>query len=292
MLQSRFLQIDVFPARTGGGNTVGVVLDGDPWSSEAMQAFAAWTGLVETTYVLSPTEPDASYRLRIFTPSREIPFAGHPTIGSAHAVLEARIATPTDGVLRQECGAGTLPIRIEGERLARTLSVQAPPARVLRENPSDVPALDAVLANVTRGALPPAFVEGGRRWWMAEFADEAALRAWSPDHAAIGALARATESLGLAVFARSTSPGYELVVRAFPAGVGIVEDPASGAANGLIAAWIAKAEPNGELAHGYRVSQGREIGFDAAIAVRIDGGAVWVGGRAETIIDGRVRWPG
>jgi PhzF family phenazine biosynthesis protein len=292
MLQSRFLQIDVFPARTGGGNTVGVVLDGNGWSSEAMQAFAAWTGLVETTYVLAPTEPDASYRLRIFTPSREIPFAGHPTIGSAHAVLEAGIAKPSNGLLIQECGAGLLPIRIGGEGLARTLSVQAPPARVLREDPRDAPALDAVLANVTRGALPPAFVEGGRRWWMAEFADEAALRAWSPDHAAIGALARATDSLGLAVFARSVSPGYELVVRAFPAGVGIVEDPASGAANGLIAAWIAKAEPNGALAHGYRVSQGREIGFDAAITVRIDGSAVWVGGRAETIIDGRVRWPG
>jgi PhzF family phenazine biosynthesis protein len=292
MLESRFLQIDVFPARTGGGNTVGVVLDGNRWSSEAMQAFAAWTGLVETTYVLSATESDASYRLRIFTPSREIPFAGHPTIGSAHAVLEAGIAKPSHDLLRQECGAGVLPIRVEGEGAARTLSVQAPPARVLHENPSDVPALDAILANVKRGALPPAFVEGGRRWWMAELADEAALRAWKPDHAAIGALARETDSLGLAVFARSASRGYELVVRAFPAGVGIVEDPASGAANGLIAAWIAKAEPNGPLANGYRVSQGREIGFDAAIRVRIDGDAVWVGGRAESIIDGRVRWPG
>jgi len=292
MFESRYLQLDVFPARTGGGNPVGVVLDADGWTSEAMQAFATWTGLVETTYVLSPTESGASYRLRIFTPSREIPFAGHPTIGSAHAVLEAGIATPIDGLLRQECGAGVLPIRVEGEGDARNLFVKAPPARVLRENPDDVPALDAILANVERGALPPAFVEGGRRWWMAEFADEAALRAWRPDHASIGALARATDSLGLSVFARSRSPDYELVVRAFPAGVDIVEDPASGAANGLIAAWIAKAEPNGALAKGYRVSQGREIGHDAAITVRIDGGAIWVGGRAEALIDGRARWPG
>jgi len=291
MFESRYVQLDVFPARTGGGNQVGVVLDADRWTSEAMQAFAAWTGLVETTYVLSPTESGASYRLRIFTPTREIPFAGHPTIGSAHAVLEAGIAKPVDGLLRQECGAGVLPILVEGEGAERHLFVQAPRARVLRENPDDVPALDAILANVQRGALPPAFVEGGRRWWMAEFADEAALRAWSPSHAAIGALARATDSLGLSVFARSTSRDYELVVRAFPAGVDIIEDPASGAANGLIAAWIAKAEPNGALARGYRVSQGREIGHDAAITVRIDGDAVWVGGRAEALIDGRARWP-
>ena len=113
--------------------------------------------------------------------------------------------------------------------------------------------------------------------------------AGGPDHAAIGALAEATDSLGLCVFARSPSPDYELVVRAFPAGVGIVEDPASGAANGLIAAWIAKAEPSGALAHGYRVSQGREIGHDAAILIRIEQQQVWVGGKTRTIVRGRLQ---
>ena len=291
MRNSRYLQLDVFPARAGGGNPLGVVVDADGWSSEQMQAFAAWTGLVETTFVLAPTKPDASYRLRIFTPSREIPFAGHPTIGSAHAVIETGIAKPSDGLLKQECGAGVLPIRVEGDGEERRIFVQAPPARVLRRDPADVVELRSLLQGIAQGALPPVFVEGGRRWWIAEFADEAALRDWKPDHAAIGTLARSTDSLGLCVFARSASPDYELVVRAFPAGVGIVEDPASGAANGLIAAWIAEAEPAGTLAGGYRVSQGREIGHDAAIVIRIEHGDVWVGGRTRTIVSGAVAWP-
>ena len=290
MPSSRFLQLDVFSARTGGGNPLGVVVDASGWSDAAMQSFARWTDLVETTFVLPPAAADASYRVRIFTPSREIPFAGHPTIGSAHAVLDCGIATPRDGTLIQECGAGLLPIRIEGDGDARTLYLQAPAARVLREDPRDEPLLDAALAGTTRGALPPAFVEGGRRWWIAEFADEASLRAWHPDHAAIGKLAAATDSLGVCGFARSGSPDYEVVVRALPAGVGIVEDPASGAANGLIAAWILHAEPSGALARGYRVSQGREIGHDAAIVIRIDGARIWVGGRTRTIVSGRVDW--
>ncbi|HEV7490553.1 MAG TPA: PhzF family phenazine biosynthesis protein [Rhodanobacteraceae bacterium] len=290
MQDFRYLQLDVFSARTGGGNPLGVVVDAASWTSERMQAFAAWTGLVETTFVLPPSSPEASYRLRIFTPSREIPFAGHPTIGSAHAVLQAGVAKPKNGRLLQECGAGLLPIRVEGEGASRNLFLQSPAAHVLAANVDD-PSLKAALGSASLGSLPPAFVEGGRRWWIAEFADEAAVRDWQPDHATIGALARASDCLGLCVFARSQSPDYELVVRAFPAGVGIVEDPASGAANGLIAAWIAKAEPNGALARGYRVSQGREIGHDASILIRIEQQQIWVGGKTRTILRGRLHWP-
>ncbi len=152
--------------------------------------------------------------------------------------------------------------------------------------------LAPALRGVAPGALPPAFVEGGRRWWLAQLADEVTLRAWRPDHAAIAALAAASDSLGLCVFARSTDPGFELAVRAFPAGVGIVEDPASGAANGLIGAYLAQREPGGALARGYRVSQGREIGHDAYLTVQIEpDGGVWVGGRTHTVIDGSLHWP-
>lgn len=291
MQDSRYLQLDVFSARTGGGNPLGVVIDAASWTDERMQAFATWTGLVETTFVLPPSTADASYRLRIFTPSREIPFAGHPTIGSAHAVLETGVAKARNGRLTQECAAGLLPIRVEGEGRSRHLFLQAPAARVLAENPTDEPTLKPALGNTALGSLPPVFVEGGRRWWIAEFADEGGLRGWQPDHAAIGALAKATDSLGLCVFARSRSSDYDLVVRAFPAGVGIVEDPASGAANGLIAAWIAQAEPHGALAQGYRVSQGREIGHDASILIRIEKEQVWVGGTTRTIVRGRAHWP-
>ena len=299
MTTSRYLQLDVFCARRGGGNPLGVVVGAAGWNDVDMQRFARWTGLVETTFVLPPSAPGASYRLRIFTPEKEIPFAGHPTIGSAHAVLDTGFALARDGTLLQECGAGLLPVRIEGEGNARRLFVQAPLARVVREGAHVEPILAYLLRGIEPGALPPACVEGGRRWWVAEFASEAELRGWRPDHAAIATLAAETDTLGLCAFARRAKEapraGYELVVRAFPAGVGIVEDPASGAANGLIAAWIALREPDGPLARGYRVSQGREIGRDASIEVRIertdDGTVVWVGGQTQTVIDGQATWP-
>ena len=292
MSKFHYLQLDVFAASRGGGNPLGVVVDAREWTDADMQGFAAWTNLVETTFLLPPANPDASYRLRIFTPSNEIPFAGHPTIGSAHAALHSGFAQPRDGLLLQECGAGLLPIRMHDANGDHELFVKSPASRVLAENPNPAAALRSVLASQALGALPPALVEGGRRWWVVEFADEAGVRGWQPDHAAIKALALGDNCLGVCIFARCANARYDLVVRAFPAGVGIVEDPASGAANGLIAAWIAQREPDGELARGYRVSQGREMGHDASISVRIDDDrSVWVGGTSDIVIDGTLRWP-
>ena len=290
MATLRYLHLDVFAATPGGGNHLGVVIGADDWSSAAMQRFARWTALVETTFLLSPADPKADYRVRIFTPHKEIPFAGHPSIGSAHAALECGLARPRDGLLWQECGAGVLPIRVEGNGVSRELLLQSPGERVLATGDDAHPLLAATLAGIERGKLPPALVDGGRRWWLAEVAEEANLRAWQPDHAAIKALAQASDSMGLCVFARGRRHEAPLVVRAFPAGVGIVEDPASGAANGLIAAYIAHAEPHGALARGYEVSQGREIGHDARLVVRIDGKTIWVGGRSHTVIDGTLDW--
>ncbi|MHB1056750.1 MAG: PhzF family phenazine biosynthesis protein [Rhodanobacter sp.] len=290
MTSLRYLHLDVFAATLGGGNHLGVVIGADDWDDAQMQRFARWTALVETTFLLPPTDPKASYRVRIFTPHKEIPFAGHPSIGSAHAALDCGLAEPRDDLLWQECSAGVLPIRVEGNGASRELLLQSPGERVLDTGRDTHPRLPAALAGIDTGDLPPALVDGGRRWWLAEVGDEASLRAWHPDHAAIGALARDSDSMGLCAFARSDHPDYQLVVRAFPAGVGIVEDPASGAANGLIAAYIAHAEPDGALARGYRVSQGREIGHDACLIVHIDGNAIWVGGRSHTVVDGSLDW--
>ncbi len=284
------MHLDVFAARPGGGNHLGVVLDALHWSGTAMQRFARWNNLVETTFLLAPTLPEASYRVRIFTPRQEIPFASHPSIGSAHALLESGLAQPRDGLLWQECNAGVLPMRVEGEGASRCLLLRPPPERIVASGLGAHPLLAAALGGIRAGLLPPALVEDGRKWWLTEVADEAALRAWNPDHAAIGALALATGSMGLCAFARQVSNVPALVVRAFPAGVGITEDPASGAANGLIAAYLAKAEPAGPFAHGYVVSQGREVGHDAELVVRIDGGGIWVGGRTNTVIRGALEW--
>lgn len=292
MPRSRYQQLDVFAARVGGGNPLGVVLDGADFDTATMQRLAAWTNLVETTFLLPPSSPQASYRVRIFTPSKEIPFAGHPSIGSAHAALDAGIAIPQNGQLVQECGAGLLPIRVEGNGAARRLSIQAPAASIVRDGEVAAATLAPLLAGVEPGALGAALIEGGRRWWVAELADPHALRGWAPPHAAIAELAHASDSLGLCVFAREPSDTHDVVVRAFPAGVGIAEDPASGAANGLIAAFVAQRDGRGPLARGYRVSQGREIGHDAGIDVRIEpDGTVWVGGRTNTLVSGHLDWP-
>lgn len=286
----RYLQLDVFPASPGGGNPLGVVLGAHALDPARMQRLARWLNLVETTFVLPPEDAVADYRLRIFTPCAEIPFAGHPTIGSAHAVLDCGFAAARGGQLIQQCGAGLLPIRVEGAGSARELFVRAPGARVVREGDDDA-SLRAALGFQALGPLAPALVDGGRRWWIAEFAGENEVREWRPNHAAIKALARADACMGLCVFARCTNADYDVVVRAFPAGAGIVEDPASGAANGLIAAYIVQREPDGPLARGYRVSQGREMGHDAELVVRIDADAsVWVGGRTRTVIQGAATW--
>lgn len=292
MSSLRFLQLDVFPASLGGGNPLGVVFGASQWDTSQMQRFACWTDLVETTFVLPARHPQASYRVRIFTPYKEIPFAGHPSVGSAHAVLETGLARPRHDQLLQECGAGLLPVQVHGSGRERELLIRTPPARIVHERAEARDALAPVLREQPPGPLGCALVEGGRRWWLAELADEAQLRAWHPDHDLLAELARSSRSMGLCTFARSHDEGYQLAVRAFPAGAGIVEDPASGAANGLIAAWIAQREPDGPLARGYRVSQGREIGHDARLVARIDAdGQVWVGGGTRTIIDGRLDWP-
>jgi len=302
MLRSPYWQLDVFAERPGQGNPLGVVLDARDWSDAAMQAFAHWTALVETTFLLPPTQAGADYRVRIFTPQREIAFAGHPSLGSAHVALDAGLAALRNGAVVQECGAGLLSIRAETEAETDTdtdtpprwLYVQAPRARVLRTDGGG--AADALLGRLLpaarRGTLAPALVEGGRRWWIAELDSEAAVRAYAADTAAIAALARRDDALGLCVFARCRGAAYDVVVRAFPCGVGIAEDPASGAANGLIAGYLALAEPGGALAGGYRVSQGREIGHDARLRVRRDAdGSVWVGGPTCTVLRGEVHWP-
>ena len=286
-----FLQIDVFAETPGAGNPLAVVFGGERLSDAQMQAIAAWTNLAETTFVFAPSTIDADYRVRIFTTRKEIAFAGHPSLGTARAVLETGFAAPRDGVLRQECLAGVLPVLVEGAPEDPTLSVRVPRSRIVRYATTQDLPLQRALRSVPRGALAPAVVEGGRRWWLAELADENTVRTLTPDLSAIASLAKETDSLGLCVFARCADASYQLVVRAFPLGVGIDEDPASGAANAAIAAFLEETGALGELGARYRVSQGREIGHDAVLELSIDAQSdVWVGGRTQTVIRGTLDW--
>ena len=291
-MKRRYLQLDVFADRPGAGNPLAVVLDAEGLDDAAMQAIARWTRLPETTFVFAPDAPGASYRIRMFSPRREVPFAGHPSVGTAHVVLDAGLAAPVDGRLLQEGVAGLLPLAVDGTGTARTIAVRTPRARVLETATAGDARLAAALRDLPLGALPPALMDGGRRWWLAELRDETALRSASPDWAAIGALAEATESMGLCAFARADAGrDYDLVVRAFVGAPAQFEDAASGAANATLAAWL---QHNGALPGRdgrYTVSQGREVGFDARLQLHVDGdGDVWSGGQVHPIVSGHIDW--
>jgi len=292
---SRQYGVDVFSPRPGAGNALAVVVGAAELDTSQMQRIALWNNLAETTFLLPPTQAGADYRLRIFTTRQEIAFAGHPTIGSAHVARAAGLVDAGKRELVQECQSGLLAVRSEGGGAAdgsALHSVRVPRSRVVPHGEEMTVLIDRALARVERGALAPACVEGGRRWWLAELADEATVRSMKPDRAAILALARRNDALGLCVFARAPAGrDYELVVRAFPLGVGIAEDPASGAANGAIAAFLDERGALGALGDRFRVSQGREMGRDAELVLQIDGERqVWVGGRCRVLVDGRFDW--
>jgi PhzF family phenazine biosynthesis protein len=290
-MSRRYVQLDVFADRPGAGNPLAVVLDGEGLDDKAMQAIARWMRLPETTFVFPATSAAASYRLRIFSPRREVPFAGHPSVGTAHAVLEAGLAEPREGVLIQEGMAGLLPLRVDGEGRSRTIAVRTPKARVMEVADASDPRLRETLRGLPLGALLPALMDGGRRWWLVELADEASLRSATPDWAAISRLAQDTGSMGLCVFARSLDPIYYLAVRAWVGAPAHFEDAASGAANATLAAWLASQDALPGDSGFYRVSQGREVGHDAILELRVDTeGEVWSGGRVCTVVRGAIDW--
>ena len=286
MAHHRFIQVDVFTARPLAGNPVAVVLGADDLDAAVMQRLAAWTNLSETTFVLRPTAAGADYRLRIFTPKSEVPFAGHPTIGSAHAVLEAGLVSPDATRLVQECGAGLLPLRAERDESGRRIFVRIPEARVRR-----APAGDALARALGRKpADDPLVIDVGLVWLVARLGDEAAVRGLRPDGAGIAQIGEAAGAIGVTVFAVCDGPGAGVVVRSFAPSAGVAEDPVCGSGNATVAAYLATAGLLGRVGDTYAASQGREVGRDGVVHVCVgeSGRAIEIGGQAVTVIDGRV----
>jgi len=286
----RYLQLDVFADRPGAGNPLGVVVDADGLDTAAMQAFAAWANLSETIFFLPPS-PGADYRIRIFTPRSELPFAGHPSVGAAWAALELGFAPGHARQLVQACAAGLLPVRVDGHGADRAVHVRAPRARSVDVDPRHLPLLRAAGAGSAPGALPPALWNNGPGWWLLELADAGEVRRLQPDFPAIAALTRATDAVGLAVFGRSDAPDHALAVRAFCPADNIPEDPVTGSANACIAAALHAASALPGRDGRYVASQGRELGRDGRVHVRVDAdGEVWIGGRTQAVIRGHVDW--
>ncbi len=282
--------VDAFSARPFKGNPVAVVLDAEGLSDTDMQAIARWTNLSETTFVLPATDPAADYRLRIFTPRSELPFAGHPTLGSAHAIIEAGRARPRDGILVQECEQGLVRIAVEGEDDTRTLVLSLPTATVTPLTPADVDELEAIIGAPIVRDVAPAIVDVGPVWVVAQLADANALLALTPDFARSATLEERLGATGLSLFGAHDSGDAAIEVRSFAPSCGVDEDPVCGSGNGCVAVFRSlngMLDPAGER---YVAAQGCKVGRDGRIAVAVDAnGNVEIGGRCVTSIDGTLR---
>jgi PhzF family phenazine biosynthesis protein len=276
-----FQQVDVFTAVPFKGNPVAVVLEGDGLSTAQMQAIAGWTNLSETTFVCPPTDPAADYRLRIFTPRREIPFAGHPTIGSAHALLRHGRVPRSPGRVVQECGKGLVELRVDGDRLFLAL-----PKPAFREpDAAQRAAAAAALGLTAPEILRAAIIDVGPVWFTVQLCDGATVAKLEPDMAAIAALSRDALS-GLNVFGLYGDGGpADLEVRSFAPAHGIPEDPVCGSGNGCVAAFIQREALLARSS--YVSSQGRRLQRDGRVEVRFAAdGVIWLGGHAVTCIEG------
>lgn len=273
----RFRQVDVFSAVPYRGNPVAVVIDGDNLDDAAMAAFTRWTNLSEATFVLPPRDPRADYRLRIFCASRELPFAGHPTLGSAHAWLEAGGKPKADNGLVQECGAGLIDIRHDGEHLA----FAAPPLQ--REGPVDTALAECIL----RGLRVDKTMVRAMQWvdngpgWIGVLLDSA--------ESVLGLDIDRIILTGLDVGVIGPHPRgdpADFEVRAFFTGSDVAEDPVTGSLNASLAQWLIG---NGTAPPRYRARQGTALGRAGIIHVEQHDGRIWVGGACTTCIDGSVR---
>jgi PhzF family phenazine biosynthesis protein len=282
--------VDVFTSRPLLGNPVAVVLDAEGLDTAEMQGIARWTNLSETTFLLPPATTGADYRLRIFTPRSELPFAGHPTLGSAHAALEAGRVKPRDGRFVQECGVGLVELAVQGQGENRRLAFNLPPATVTPLPPDDVDELEAVLGRAVVRATAPAIINVGAVWVVAQLPSVADLLAVEPDFARSAALERRLGATGLSVFAEHDAGDAAIEVRSFAPSCGVNEDPVCGSGNGSVA--VFRRERGSVTAAGtaYTAAQGQRVGRDGRIEVEFAAeGRIIIGGSCITSVDGTLR---
>ena len=277
MARFAYCQVDVFTATALKGNPLGVVIGADSLTSEQMAAFANWTNLSETTFLLKPTTDKADYRVRIFTVARELPFAGHPTLGTCHVWLEAG-GRPRGAEVVQECGAGLVRLRRDGSHLA----FAAPPLKRSGAVEAEVLAEIARCLKVAPAAIKASnWVDNGPGFVAVLLASRKDVLALKPDFAAMGNL-----RIG-AVGPWQAGDGSEaqFEIRAFVPGEGVKEDPVTGSLNAGVAQWMIAA---GLAPQRYVASQGTALNRAGRVYVEKIGDDVWVGGDSVTCIEGTV----
>ncbi|UPG89980.1 PhzF family phenazine biosynthesis protein [Luteibacter aegosomaticola] len=274
MAPRRFKQVDVFSRTPFKGNPVAVVLDAEGMTDDDMAAMARWTNLSETTFVLPPQHPRADYRVRIFTTLYEMPFAGHPTLGTCHAWLEAGGKPQGDDII-QECGVGLVRIRRDGGLLAFT----APP--LVRSGPVDTSQAQIIrsaLGLTEADVLDAQWVDNGAGWLALRLARRDVVLGITPDFSKLG-------ETPVGVFAGEDDV-FEM--RAFIAGDAMPEDPVTGSLAAGIAMWLAK---DGLAPDAYVIQQGRRLGRAGEIHIARDADGIWIGGSALTLLDGVLHLP-
>lgn len=286
-----FFQVDVFGLHPLAGNPLAVVLDADGLATAQMQALARWTNLSETAFLLRPTLPEADYRVRIFTPRAELPFAGHPSIGAAFvARWSGRVAAHKPRLL-QECAAGLLPLRLEAAAGAERLLVRSPQAGLRR-----LARATAMKVNLALGLAddsPVFHVDVGARWLVAPALSARRVLSLRPDLAALKLLSRRLDGIGVNVYGWQPEHSADLLeVRSFAPLDGIEEDPVCGSGNAAVAAVLLRLqELDGNRQ--YSVRQGRSCGRDGRVHVAVDPatGSIEIGGAASPVIEGAIRLP-
>jgi PhzF family phenazine biosynthesis protein len=284
----RFMQLDVFSHLPMKGNPLAVVIDGDGLDDATMRAFARWTNLSETAFLLPPTAPEADYRVRIFTPRRELPFAGHPSVGSAYVAIEAGLVDSSKTNLIQQCAAGLLPVTIERSGAERVIHVQAPTARI-HDMSVDVRHAIAQAIHMASDDVSISLVDNGPHWWVCDMGDASRVRALKPDLPVIAALSEQHGAIGVSVFGQEQGGVAKMAVRAFCPADDMPEDPVTGSVNAGIMALLA-ARGDQRFGLDYVASQGREVGRDGYVHVKRDtaSGAITIGGRCALVIRGEL----
>lgn len=280
MQQRAFKQVDVFTATPYRGNPLAVVLDARGLPDDTMQDFAQWTNLSETAFLLAPQNDAADYRVRIFTPAAELPFAGHPTLGSCHAWLEAGGKPRSREFVVQECKTGLVRIRREGNRLA----FAAPPLKRSATSAAVLPRVAAALGLKASQVIAAQTLDNGPVWIALLLDSPRTVLKLSPDHLALKNLG---VKVGIAAIyeASADAPGAPLLeVRAFATASGIPEDPVTGSLNASLAQWLIA---EGHLPARYLAAQGACLQRAGRVHVDQDhSGQVWVGGESVTCITG------
>ena len=292
MPSASFKQVDVFTKVPFKGNPVAVVLQAEGLSGEQMQQIAHWTNLSETTFVLPASSAAADYRVRIFTPASELPFAGHPTIGTAHALLEAGVIAPRDGLLVQECAAGLISLVVSHDQHGeRWITFDLPQPAITPLDDAEVGELEAILGCAVSRAARPRLIDVGARWIIAQLASAEAVLACQPDMARMKRIEQKPQETGVTIFGEY-APGApaRIEVRSFAPACGIDEDPVCGSGNGSVAAFIRDSGQTAHFGSQYLATQGAALGRAGLVRIAIEEERIQVGGMAVTCIDGQLAY--